>query len=135
MKRVVVGIVTKKGRSDEDTYLLVQAKKNFGRFTRHYYPPGGHLEEGESETACLLRELKEELGLDVVRCRKVTESPGDVPDQITSWYTCDVKSFELTVDTEELDDAGFFSKGELEKMKIWPATRDFFDKYIFNKGR
>ena len=131
MKRVVVGLVRKKSVSGEDTYLLVRAKKDFGRFTGHYYPPGGHVEEGESEEDCLARELKEEVGLEVVSCRKMTESAGDVPDQITSWYACDVKCFELTVDTDELDDAGFFSKREMGKMKIWPATRNFFETHVF----
>ena len=43
-----------------DTVLLARAKGQTNTFL-----PGGHLETGESLKACLARELKEELGLEV----------------------------------------------------------------------
>ena len=64
MKRVVVGIISRKNTEGVEQYLLVSSKKYFGIFTGYYYPPGGHLEEGEEEVACLKRELKEELGIE-----------------------------------------------------------------------
>ncbi len=133
MKRVVVGIISRKNTEGVEQYLLVSSKKYFGIFTGYYYPPGGHLEEGEEEVACLKRELKEELDLEVISCKKITETPGDVQNQITSWYKCEVKTNELKPDHTELEDAGYFSKEEIFKMKIWPATKDFFEKHIFSK--
>lgn len=131
MNQVAVGLITKKNALGQDTYLLVRSKKDFGDYTGHYYPPGGHVEPEESSIGCLKREIKEELGLNVISCRKVTESKGDMPDQTTHWYKCEVSDHKIIVDKNELDDAGFFTKEEIQKMKIWPATRNFFERYVF----
>ncbi len=63
IKEVVVGIIYRIRKEGEREYLLVSSKKDFGEFTGFYYPPGGHLEEGENFTDCLIREMKEELEL------------------------------------------------------------------------
>lgn len=96
MEHCVVGIIEKED-AGVMRYLLVSAKKDFGRFTGYYYPPGGHLAPGEDEIGGLVREIKEE----------------------------------LRIDRSELLDAGYFSREEMQKMKIWPATVRFFKKFVF----
>lgn len=134
MKRVVVGIISRKNERKEDVYLLVSSRRDFGRFTDYYYPPGGHVEEDEDDIACLIREIKDEVGIEVITARKIVETEGDVEGQITCWYFCDVKSHDIRRDEKELIDAQYFTRSDMSKINIWPATKKFFDEYVFNKN-
>lgn len=130
MKRVVVGIIIRKNLENADEFLLVSSQKDFGEFTGAYYPPGGHVELGETDEDALIREIKEELNLRVSPIKKVAEIPIDVKNEIASWWTCKIDSGELKVDTEEITDANWFTKEQMKKIKLWPATKTFFDTYI-----
>lgn len=132
MKHVVVGIISRKGKDNKDEYLLVQSKKDFGKFTGFYYPPGGHLKEDEDEQQTLIREVKEELDLDTIPTRKIAETPGDVKDQVTHWWVCEAKAGKIKIKEEEISNARYFSREAMRKVNIWPATRNFFEEYIFN---
>ena len=128
MSTVVVGIIIKKNPL---SYLLVSSKKDFGEFSGYYYPPAGHLESGETELEALKREIKEELGINVVNANKIDADAGDIEGQKTIWYVCEVDNFEFKIDEDELNSAGFFTQKEMKTMKIWPATKEVFEKYIF----
>ena len=60
MKQVAVGIIIKDG-----DVLACQRKRN-GAYPLKWEFPGGKLENGESPESALTRELREELGIDVV---------------------------------------------------------------------
>ncbi|HNQ31784.1 MAG TPA: NUDIX hydrolase [Candidatus Woesebacteria bacterium] len=130
MKHVVVGIIIK---DNPLSYLLVASKKYFGEFTGYYYPPGGHVKHNEDEFSALKREIYEELGMNVKRAEKLSVSTGDVKDQKTSWYVCSVDSTNINVNKAELLDARFFTREEMKSINVWPATREIFEKYVFNK--
>lgn len=134
MSQVVVGIISRKNSENQDEYLLVSAKRNFGEFTGFYYPPGGHLEEGEEKTIALTREIKEELNLEVEPVKEIVETLGDIEGQITFWWLCDLISGDLKIDNSEIADARFFSKEEMQNLNLWPATKKFFDEYVFNNS-
>ncbi len=137
-KRVVVGIISRKRNTTNETeYLLVSSKRNFGPYTGFYYPPGGHLEEGEKEREALARELRQELGesfaTQIILLRKISESPGDVKDQITIWWECSLSRDEnnIQIKTDELHEVVWMTCSEIESSaKIWPATRLFFESYF-----
>lgn len=57
---VVVGVIKK-----DDQYLLTKRVHVDDRFYGKWQFPGGELEWGESLEDCLLREIKEEVGVDV----------------------------------------------------------------------
>lgn len=129
MSHVVVAIISRKVDGGDFQHLLVKSKKDFGEFSDCWYPPGGHLEEGEDERTGLIRELKEELGLDIVPIERLAESEGDIKDQITPWWKCETGADELKINASEIADAGWFSRSEMEFMRLWPATRLFFETY------
>lgn len=131
MSHVVVGIIIKK--EPEAAYLLVRSKNDFGKYTGYYYPPAGHLEDGEDEISGLKRELKEELDLEINNTQKITNTDGDVPGQKTSWYICDCDNYNFIIDKTELTDADFFTEKEIANMNIWPATKKILDEYFFKK--
>lgn len=130
MTHVVAAIIVKPGEAP--AYLLVSSKKDFGDFSGYYYPPAGHIEDGEEELVALKRELVEELGIKILRAEKITDTKGDVKDQTTSWYLCNVDSYDFTINNQELRDAGFFTEQEMMQMNIWPATQNVFDRFIFD---
>jgi 8-oxo-dGTP diphosphatase len=116
-------------------YLLVSSTRDFGEFTGYYYPPGGHVEEGEDETKALEREIEEETGIKITNTKKVAETDSDVKNQITHWYLCDTESYDLRIDKDEVKDAGYFTRQQMEKLNVWPATKKFFSDYIFKNGK
>lgn len=128
MTHVVVAIIQKK--ETPTSYLLVCSKKDFGEFTGYFYPPAGHIEEGEDDETALRREVQEELGVNIVSAKKIIDTEGDIANQKTSWYLCDVDSYDFTVDKEELRDAEFFTEEDMKKMNIWPATKSVFERYV-----
>jgi 8-oxo-dGTP pyrophosphatase MutT (NUDIX family) len=130
MKKVVLGIISRKNKKGETEYLLINTKKDFGKYTGFYYPPGGHAKKGETEKQALIREIKEELNLLVEPIRKISETPGDIKGEIDSWWLCRIKSGKLKIKKGEIASAGYYSPKEIEKLDLWPATKKFFRKYV-----
>ncbi|NMC51747.1 NUDIX hydrolase [Candidatus Kuenenbacteria bacterium] len=128
MKRVIAAIIKNSGNK----YLLVSSKRDFGQFSRYYYPPAGKVEVGENDFECLRRELREELGLELLSVKFITETPGDIQNQTTAWYECHIDDYELKINEEELSTAGYFSLEEMRQLDLWPATKKFFEKYILD---
>lgn len=126
MKKVAVAIISEIRADGTQAYLLVKSKKDFGSFTGLYYPPGGHIETNETPEEGLIRELQEELSLDIRVCEQMAVTPGDVPDQETYWYSCEIAGGTLQIRNDELDDARYFTVPELQQLPLWPATKKFF---------
>jgi len=130
MRRVVVGIITKKNEDDLDTYLLVSSTKDFGEFTGYFYPPGGHVEEGEEAKAALIREIKEELGLAVMPIKRVATTDGDIAGQITYFWTCEADDGEFS-GFDGIAEAGYYTQSQILQMKVFPKSLEVLKKYIF----
>ena len=68
MYRVTCGVI----RNDNDDILVVQRGEKSDHPKKWEFP-GGKVEKGESDEDCLLREIDEEIGIDIVICSKLTE--------------------------------------------------------------
>lgn len=90
----------------------------------------GFLEKGESPEEAVLREVKEETGLEATSVAFIGHYPFAQMNQIIIAYHVEAKGGEIVLDTQEL--AGY-KEVPIEKVKPWPmatglALRDWLER-------
>jgi len=87
----------------EDNKLLVffRRKLKEGKYITYYALPGGHVEDGERLEATVIRELKEEMNLDI----EIIDYLGNIPayNQIEHYYYAKIIGGELKFGREALE--------------------------------
>ncbi len=83
--------------------LLVKQKVNDDRF---WSLPGGRMEHGETMGEALIREIKEETGLDssIIKLLYICEKPDDIQPIIHVTFLLEKTDGELTLPTNEYDE-------------------------------
>ena len=78
MIEVVCGALIQQGQ-------VLIARRNYGSAKGMYEFPGGKVEKGEAKTAALIREMKEELDIDIQKVQYLAESEDqqDYPFHLT----------------------------------------------------
>lgn len=113
MNRVVVGVLIREGR-----VLLVHRRPDKHAFPNRWDVPGGVMEAGESELEALERELREELGVQIVTaaathlCRTTVGPVGDRAT-LSAWLVPEWDGAPVNVAPEEHDELSWFSLEEL----------------------
>lgn len=93
----------------------------------YWAPLSGKMEPGESQEDTLVREVREEVGLEVTPLAKVWESVTD--DQVfrLHWWTADPGTAEVVPDPREVGEARWLTPEEFLTMSpLFAADREFF---------
>jgi len=98
--------------------------------------PGGGLDFGERVKDCLIRELKEEAGLEVVWANQRPSYFITVINNDNVWksmviYETKIKDLDFQV-SDECIEIGFFTIEEAKKEKLYFATEAFIKEYDSN---
>jgi len=111
-----------------DKVLLVK-RKNYPWEEKWWTEIIGLSKEGENARATAIREVKEEVGLDVCHLIELRKEPYKTFAQdFNSSYSCKIfvtfsSNDRIKLNEEELLDARFFSQEELEKIELAPITK------------
>jgi len=96
-----------------------------------HYPPGrfsalaGFVEPGESIEAAVAREIKEEAGIAVTEVRYLCSQPWPFPSSLMVGAHAVALDNSLTIDTNELDDARWFTRDEVVAALAGDASTPF----------
>ena len=90
-----------------------------------YSALAGFVEPGESLEQCLVREVKEEVGIEVENLRYFSSQPWPFPHSLMIAFNCDWAAGEIAPDPGEIEAAGWFSLENLPGLpnKISIARR------------
>ena len=100
---------------------LFAAKRNYGEYKGFWEFPGGKLEVGENPSDCVIREMREELSLDVFVLREVETIEYDYPAFHLKMHCmlCEIASGTMTLSVH--DEVRMLSKDTLYSVKWLPA--------------
>lgn len=114
--------------------LTIRRSKTAGRRALTWDLPGGNLEFGEKIEDSILREVKEETGLEVreLLILGVSEAfDSDYTFRVTIGYTAKAKTTEVLLSYEH-DDFKWVTPGEFIKLDIYEPHRKLIEQINFN---
>lgn len=96
-------------------FLLVK-----GRESGKYSFPKGHIEPNESPVHCMLRELYEETGIELMASMPRIKMCDIIKSKIGLYMHCETtESFSTSPkDAKEVEEVGWYSKEQLQKMNL-----------------
>ena len=113
--------------------LIVRSSKWYDKFT----VPGGHIELGERAEAAIIREVREETGLDVNSARLLLVQQAIYPRDyykhehfIFMDYICETDDSEVKLDGRELQEYVWVEPEAALELNMEEYTRNFVDKYL-----
>ena len=108
--------------------------------SRHFMPGmysvlAGFVEPGESLEEAVVREVKEEVGIDVKDIRYFSSQPWPFPHSLMIGFTATYDVGEISINDEEIEDAGWFTADNLPRIpgRI-SIARKLIDWFIDKQG-
>lgn len=116
-----------------DQILLINSKHFKVKF---YTVISGFVEPGESLEECVIREIREEVGIEVKNISYFGSQPWPFPDSLMVGFTAEYERGEITIDEEEIVDAKWFTVDDLPALPgSISIARQLIDWFIQNKSK
>ena len=120
--QVAVGIVF-----DQQNRVLVGQRTVADQYFEKWEFPGGKLEAGESATAALAREFKEEVGIEVLSIEYLMQVEHDYPDRQVSLTVYTISEYQGQVQAMEGQALQWVSIGELDSLNFLKGNQAIID--------
>jgi len=110
---------------DDDKYLMIC--RAAGETAPGWWCfPGGAIEDGETEEQALVREVREEVGLDVRPIERIWTWTRDDGLLILTWWRSELLGGVLTPDPAEVAEAHWMTPSQIESLsKVLASNREF----------
>ncbi len=125
-KEIVALILEKNGR------FLVEKRKSSESLTPNSIIfPAGHVKSGEQKEQALIREMKEELGIEIYNPALVHQADFDCEEkQAISWYSC--SRYEGRIQTREAEKVFWISPSQ-SQLLTHQVSKDALSSYLNSK--
>lgn len=121
-----VVVIVRRGKQ-----VLIIRRGPHARRPGYWAPPGGALEPGESAEQAVVRELREETGLEARPLARVWECPTDDGRFRLQWWTAAVQWYDLRLDPDEAAEARWVTAEEFAGLApTFEAHTVFFTKVL-----
>ncbi|MCK6483895.1 MAG: NUDIX domain-containing protein [Phycisphaerae bacterium] len=114
--RGVLGIIGRDGR-----FLMIRRAAHLAVGGAWCFP-GGHIHDDESDERALVREMREELGLEVAPGRLLTELIKRDGRLVLRCWSADIVGGSLSPAAEEVADVRWMSPDDMRRMPLTDAT-------------
>jgi NAD+ diphosphatase len=121
--------------------LVERGRKLLLARSRHFLPGmysvlAGFVEPGESLEEAVVREVKEEVGIDVKDIKYFGSQPWPFPHSLMIGFTAAYAGGEITLDDSEIEDAGWFTADHMPQIpgKI-SIARKLIDWFVEKQGK
>jgi len=97
----------------------------------YWAPLSGRVEPGESQEEAVVREVREEVGLEATPLAKVWECTTEDGDFLLHWWTADAGPGEVALDPREVSEARWVKPERFAGLEpTFAADRDFFERVL-----
>ena len=116
--KVAVGVIKR-----NDLYFMTKRLAHVHQGGKWEFP-GGKIEVNETEQQALIRELKEEVNIDVIKTTPITTITHDYGDKVVSLYVELVEHFAAEPKALEGQEEGWFTYNQLLALDLPAANKD-----------